>query len=181
MKISVDSATMVNKIFEIIEAHILFKIPISKIKIKIHKESMVHCAIVLNNGLVYLVAHDTSMTIPIRNSLFDNKFSNDKKNSFKNNLYFNYTFDEKNLNKYRILKTGLKIAKFGQAGWILFNVVNDMLVKKFLKKEIFFYQIEETLISVFSNKIILKYCQKKIKSIFAINNAIRYAKNILLK
>ena len=174
-KISVDSATMVNKVLEIIEAHVLFGLPFDKIKIKIHKESLVHSAIVLKNGLVNLVMHDTSMTIPIRNSLFDNKFFNQSSNFFKSNKKFELTFNELELKKFKIIKTAYKIIKNGHSSWILFNVFNDYLVKKFLLKKIYFYEIEQNLIKVFNNKHILSYCKKNLNTIDDINRTIHFA------
>ena len=89
-KISIDSATMVNKGLEVIEASILFKLNPSQIKIKIHEESRVHSAVLLKNNLVYLVAHDTSMKIPIENSLLDDYKNNQTINFFekKKQIYF---------------------------------------------------------------------------------------------
>ena len=81
-KISVDSATMVNKIFELIEAHILFSIPKNKLRIKIHKESLVHSVVILKNGLVKMIMHNTSMTIPIRNTLFNQNYNFENSNNY---------------------------------------------------------------------------------------------------
>ena len=64
-KISVDSATLVNKLFEVIEAQRLFNIEISKISIKIHPKSYIHSIIKLNNGLIKICAHEPNMSIPI--------------------------------------------------------------------------------------------------------------------
>ena len=69
-KISIDSATLINKIFEVIEAKKIFNIELNKIKIIIHPSSYVHALIKFDNGLINLVAHDTSMEIPIFNSLY---------------------------------------------------------------------------------------------------------------
>jgi 1-deoxy-D-xylulose-5-phosphate reductoisomerase len=176
-KISTDSATMVNKIFELIEAHILYKIPHGKLKIIIHKESLAHCAIVLKNGLVRIIMHDTSMAIPIRNSLFDNKYFSHKVNIFKQKKNFQLNFSESLLNKFEIVKLGYNILKNGHCSWILFNVFNDFFVEKFLKKEIFFYQITKNLIKIFNDKLIIKYCKTNIKSVKNILFTIDYAKN----
>ena len=174
-KISVDSATMCNKIFELIEAHILFNIPINKLKIKIHEESLIHSAVVFKNGLVHMVMHDTTMTIPIRNSIFKNKFNNQLNNVFKSKKNIHLNFDEIKLSKFKILKTGYKVLKMGHAAWILFNVINDSLVTKFLNKKIFFYEIVKNLIKIFNTKSVLLYCKKtKIKSVADINKTINY-------
>ena len=178
-KISVDSATLVNKIYEMIEAHILFDIHPNNIRIKIHKESAVHSAIIFKNGLVNLVMHNTSMTIPIRNSLFDNNFFYEKNFSFKNNNTFSLTFDEMNLKKFKILMLGRKILEAGQASWILFNVFNDYFVYKFLRKKIFFYEIVKNLNKIFNNKSVNLYCKNKINNKQDINNAISFANNFL--
>ena len=175
-KISTDSATMVNKIFELIEAHILYNIPCDKLKIKIHKESLAHCAIVLKNGIVRIVMHDTSMKIPIRNSLFDNQYFAHQNNFFNRKNNFQLNFDESSLSEFEIVKFGYKILKDGHCSWILFNVFNDFFVEKFLKKEIFFYQIVKNLIKIFDEKLVKQYSKNKIKSISNILQTIDYAK-----
>ena len=180
-KISVDSATMVNKIFELIEAHILFSIPKRKLKIKIHKESLVHSAVVLKNGLVKMIMHDTSMQIPIRNSLLDNYLFVHPNNFFKKKFFFTLSFEENNLSKFKIIKTGYKILNNGHATWILFNVINDFLVKKFLNKEIFFYEIVNKLIKVFNNKNINLYKKNKINNLSDIKKMITLGRTIAKK
>ena len=174
-KISVDSATMCNKIFELIEAHVLFGIPIEKLKIKIHEESQVHSAVVFKNGLVHMIMHDTTMIIPIRNSIFENKFNNQFINAFKSKKNIQLNFNETNLSKFKILKTGYKVIGMGHAAWILFNVINDNLVVKFLNKKIFFYEIVKNLIKIFNQKSVMLYCKnKKINNMTDINKVIKH-------
>ena len=181
-KISVDSATMCNKIFELIEAHVLFDIPIDKLKIKIHEQSLIHSAIVFKNGLVHMVMHDTTMIIPIGNSIFENKFYNQSGNLFKSKNNIQLNFNETKLSKYKILKTGYKVLKMGHASWILFNVINDNLVEKFLGKKIFFYEIVKNLIKIFNQKKIEAYCRKtKVKTIADIDKIIIYGNLIVDK
>ena len=71
-KITVDSATMINKLFEIIEARNIFNIQYEKIKIIIHPSSYIHAILKFNNGMIKLVAHDTTMKIPIFNTFYNN-------------------------------------------------------------------------------------------------------------
>ena len=68
-KISIDSATLVNKIFEVIEAQRLFGIDIKNIDIKIHRQSYIHSIINFKNGLIKICAHKPVMLIPIGNTL----------------------------------------------------------------------------------------------------------------
>ena len=71
-KISIDSATMMNKVFEIIEAKNIFDIPYRKLSILIHPSSYVHSIINFNNGMTKLIVHETNMAIPIQNTLSNN-------------------------------------------------------------------------------------------------------------
>ena len=90
-KISIDSATMMNKVFEIIEAKKIFDIPYKKLSIIIHPKSYVHAILKFKNGLTKIIVHDTNMKIPIFNSLYDsNRIINSKKLDLKilNNLEF---------------------------------------------------------------------------------------------
>ena len=68
-KISIDSATMMNKIFEFIEAKKIFNLK-KKIDILIHPKSYIHAIVHFKNGLIKFLAHDTTMEIPIANALY---------------------------------------------------------------------------------------------------------------
>ena len=72
-KITVDSSTLMNKIFEIAEAEKLFNILNKKLKILIHPESLVHAIVEFDNGLKKFIYHDTSMIIPLANAIFEKK------------------------------------------------------------------------------------------------------------
>ena len=74
-KISIDSATMMNKVFEIIEAHKIFNIPYKNLKILIHPKSYVHAILKFQDGMIKIIAHDTNMKIPIHNSLYSIKLN----------------------------------------------------------------------------------------------------------
>ena len=73
-KISVDSATLMNKIFEVIEASKLFSIDLKKIDILIHPQSLVHAIIKFKNGLYKFLYFETDMSIPIGNAIFEKNF-----------------------------------------------------------------------------------------------------------
>ena len=72
-KISIDSATLINKVFEAIEAKKIFDIDLNKIEILIHPDSYVHAIVKFKNGITKLLIHDTDMKIPIFNSLYFNE------------------------------------------------------------------------------------------------------------
>ena len=71
-KISIDSATLINKVYEVIEAKNIFNLPYEKIEILTHPKSYVHSLIKFKNGMIKIVAHDTTMRIPIFNTLYSN-------------------------------------------------------------------------------------------------------------
>ena len=74
-KISVDSANLMNKVLEVIEASLIFKLPINKFKIFIHPQSLIHGIVQFNNGLSSMLYHYNDMKIPILNSLYNNLFN----------------------------------------------------------------------------------------------------------
>ena len=69
-KNSIDSATLMNKIFEIIEAKKIFDIELKKFDILIHPKSYIQAIVKFKTGLIKIVAHDTNMKIPISNSIY---------------------------------------------------------------------------------------------------------------
>ncbi len=72
-KISVDSSTLMNKVFEVVEAQRIFNIDFNKFKILIHPKSYVHAIVKFKNGITKILVHDTDMKIPIFNSIYSSK------------------------------------------------------------------------------------------------------------
>ena len=160
-KISVDSATLMNKVFEVIEAQRIFNIDLKKFKILIHPKSYVHAIIKFGNGLIKLLAHDTDMKIPIFNSIYyktSKKFKSSKLNLSKINDLRLHEINKKRFPSIEILKMIPKNITLYET--ILISA-NDELVELFLKKKIKFLEISKYL------KIILKmnYFQKYKKKI----------------
>ena len=175
-KITIDSATMINKVFEVIEAKNIFNISYERIKILIHPSSYVHALIKFNNGLTKIIIHDTTMKIPIFNTLFfdDNKKLPSKNLNIKtlNNLDFN-NVDKK---KYPMIN----ILNFLPKNHSLFETVivsaNDTLVELFLDDKIKFNDIYKILMKIISLKEFIKLKKKyphSIKEILDLNNYVR--------
>tara|TARA_B100002052_G_scaffold51600_2_gene44761 strand:- start:211 stop:1380 length:1170 start_codon:yes stop_codon:yes gene_type:complete len=160
-KISIDSATMMNKVFELIEAQRIFNLDRVKFKILIHPQSLVHAIVKFDNGLTKLLIHDTDMKIPIFNSVYDNrnKKINNKKIDYSslNNLSFK-SIDLKKFPSIKILK---KIPKKISLFETILVSVNDELVDLFLKKKIKFWEIYTNLNKLLNMKEFIKY--KRIK------------------
>ena len=182
-KISTDSATMINKVFEVIEAKKIFKISYNKLAIIIHPKSYVHAIIKFKNGLTKIIVHDTDMKIPIFNSLYSSKkFINSKKLDFKalNNLDFRGT----NSKKFPLIK----ILKMLPENTSLFETIlvsiNDKFVELFLRNEIKFTDISKKMnkmLNLYSFKKYKKIKPKNIEEIIRINTKIKNNIGYLLK
>ena len=108
-KISIDSSTLMNKIFEVIEAQKLFSIPENKIDILIHPNSLVHAILELKNGLKKFIYHETSMKIPLANAIFEDEINISE--FFKNKKIFgieNLIFQD--ISCYKVKKNNGKIS-----------------------------------------------------------------------
>ena len=164
-KISTDSATLMNKVFEVIEAKKIFSIDLSKFKILIHPKSYVHAIIKFNNGLIKLVAHDTNMKIPIFNTLYNNKNYKIKSKKINFKLLNDLNLNVVNLKKYPLVKILNFVPKSDTLFETLLVSVNDELVDLFLKNKISFDEISTKLKQIISHKDFLKYRQKKLNNL----------------
>ena len=158
-KISTDSATMINKVFEVIEAKKLFKISYKKLAIIIHPKSYVHAIIKLKNGITKIIVHDTNMKIPIFNSLYSSKkIINSKKLDFEtlNNLDFR-AIDPI---KFPLIKVLKMLPNNTSLFETILVSINDKFVELFLSNKIKFTDISRKM-----NKMLNLYNFKKYKKI----------------
>ena len=164
-KISTDSATLMNKVFEVIEAKKIFNLSMDKFKILIHPKSYIHAIVKFKNGLIKLVAHDTNMKIPIFNSIFDenkNQFNSKKINI---NLLNDLNLCKVNIKKYPLIKILKLIPKKESLFETLLVSINDELVSLFLNNKISFDDISIKLSQLIKNKSLLKYRRKKVNNL----------------
>ena len=142
-KITIDCATMINKAFEVIEAHYLFGCPYNQIGIKLHNESMIHSYVVYKDGSMRLDLSKPDMRNPIKLALyeFNTEFKTITANSldqFKDLHFHDFTFE-----RYPIVKLAkYVINEKGTYGAVL-NASNEVAVNAFLKDQIPFLAIEE--------------------------------------
>ena len=182
-KISVDSATMMNKVFEIIEAKKIFNIKYEALDILVHPSSYVHAIIKFNDGMVKIIAHDTNMRIPIFNSLYENqnkKIKTDKLNLKKLNLL---NLKKVDLNKFPSIKIIKKLKNKESSLETVIVLANDILVNHFLLKKIYFTDITKFLQKLISMKKFKNYSNNKldnINSIVLLNNQIRTTINKMI-
>ena len=152
-KISIDSATLVNKVFEIIECYRLFDIPKNKFKIIIHPQSFVHAIIFLKNGISFALMHKPDMKVPISVLLGINNFCENDFLAFNNNFFpKNLSFKEVDNKRFPIISILKDISKKTSLFETLLVSANDLLVDQFLKKKISFNNISKNLIKLTKKK-----------------------------
>ena len=146
-KITIDSASMINKAFEVIEAHYLFDLPINKIETIIHKQSIIHGMVEYVDGVLIAQMAIPDMRIPIEYALlYPNRSENEyNKVDFKQNLEL--SFEEIDLNRFPLLKLGYEVIEKKGILPTIFNAANEAAVKLFLCDKIKFLGIEEIIIS----------------------------------
>ncbi len=160
-KISIDSATMMNKIFEVIEAIKIFNLKPKQIDIIIHPQSYLHAIINFNNGLTKLLAHDTTMEVPIANALYINfKLYKHKNNRFKFDMLNGVNFIKPDLKKFPLLK--ILNYKFNSTYLeIIIVSLNDALVRKYLDHKISYISIHTSMINLLKKPYFSKYYSSK--------------------
>ncbi len=174
-KISIDSATMMNKVFEIIEAKKIFNLSYKKLSILVHPKSYVHAIIKFKNGLTKIVAHDTNMKIPIFNSLYSsNNFMNSKKLNLK--ILNNLEFKEINYKRFSVIKILNKLPENSSLFETILVSINDKLVELFLANKIKFTDIPKKMHNMLDLNELKKYKMikpKKINDIIFLNKKFR--------
>ncbi len=178
-KISIDSATMMNKIFEVIEAVKIFNVDIRKLKIIIHPKSYIHAIVHFNNGLIKLLAHKTTMQIPIANSVYSDKNNfNLENNRFNYELLNGHNFMEPKIENFPLLKI------LNQKYWnsyfeIILVSLNDALVKKYLANKISYFSIHEIMLGLIKKPYFTKFYKSKPKNIKEIKTMVDIVNNYL--
>ena len=159
-KITIDSSTLMNKVFEVIEARNIFDIDYKKILILTHPKSYVHAIVKFNNGLSKILLHEPDMKIPIYNSL---NLANKKIRTLP--LRFDtlnkLNFNEVDNKKFPLVNIIYKLPKKISLFETILITVNDYFVHKFLEKKISYKKLIFIIVKILNMKEFQKY--KKIK------------------
>jgi 1-deoxy-D-xylulose-5-phosphate reductoisomerase len=140
-KITIDSATMMNKGLEVIEAKWLFRIDAEKIKVVIHPQSIIHSMVEFKDGSIKAQLGNPDMRIPIQYAItYPDRVTSDfpKLDLSKNN---SLTFEEPDLEKFECLKIAFDVLKQGGTYPVVLNASNEIAVELFLKGKIKFLEI----------------------------------------
>jgi 1-deoxy-D-xylulose-5-phosphate reductoisomerase len=175
-KISVDSATIINKVYEIIEAKNIFNLSYKKIKVLIHPNSYVHCLIKFKSGLIKIIAHETTMKIPILNTIYSNKHNKLIKSKIDIKSLNNLSLGEVSRLRYPMIKLINLLPEKNSLFETIIVSANDTLVDLFLKKKIKFTNIQKELFNFIQSKEFGKYKKifpKKVQDIIKLNHYVR--------
>ena len=164
-KISIDSATLMNKIFEVIEAKKIFNLDIDKFKIIIHPKSYVHAIVHFKNGLIKLLAHDTNMSIPIMNSLYADKLFNFNDKRFNLSNFNNLNFSKPSNKKFPVLKILNILPKKITYFETILITINDYLVEKYLNGQINYLKHNVYLLKLIRNPHFTRYYKNGPKNV----------------
>ena len=179
-KISIDSATMMNKVFEVIEARNIFQVNINKINILVHTDSYIHAMVKFNNAVSKIILHDTDMRIPIFNSIYENKKYFKITRDIDLDILNNLDLKKPDLKKFPLIKILKEIPSFNSLFETIVITINDFLVDLFLKKKIDFVLISKIFFSEISRTEFQKYRSKKPKNLDEILELKNYVQNMLI-
>lgn len=157
-KITVDSATMMNKALEVIEAHWLFDMAVEKIEVLIHPESIVHSLVEFVDGSVIAQLGRPDMCLPIQYALTYPSRVAGLAERLRLEEIGKLTFEKPNLEMFRALSLGFEVAQTGGTAAVVFNAANEAAVCEFLAGRIKFVSIVE-LIEHCLNKHEVKRCK----------------------
>ena len=135
-KITLDSSTLMNKVFEVIEAKKIFNLKYSQIEIIIHPNSYIHALIKYKNGMIKIIAHDTTMEIPIFNSIYENNSNKIKTNKINFKKLNNLNLNSVDKNKFILVKILKKLPINNSLFETLIVSANDSFVELFFRKKI---------------------------------------------
>ena len=169
-KISIDSATLMNKVFEFIEAMRIFNLNKNKLSILIHPKSYVHSIVKFKNGLINITAHDTSMRIPIFNSIYYPINKKISTNSINYKILNNLKLFKPSYTKFPSLRLLKNIKNKTSLYETILISANDCLVDLFIKKKIRFTDIIKKLNKILNFKEFKGYKYKKPSNVEEILN-----------
>ncbi len=180
-KITVDSATLMNKGLEVIEAHHLFGMNYDKIDVVVHPQSVVHSAIEYKDGSVIAQLGLPSMHIPIQYAItYPERYEGIKSKSFSFSQIARLDFEEPDWDKFKALKIAYNCGKIGGSAPVCMNAANEEGVFAFLKGEIKLFDIIDIVEKMLEKHEIIQ--NLSLDEIFEIDEEIRQkTRDILVK
>jgi 1-deoxy-D-xylulose-5-phosphate reductoisomerase len=143
-KITIDSATMMNKGLEVIEAHWLFDLPYEKINVLLHKESVIHSMVEFHDSSIIAQLGSPDMRVPIQYALtYPDRLPLPTSKRLNLAQVGKLHFQEMDYERFRCLRFAIEAGKKGGTLPTVLNAANEVAVAAFLENEIHFLQIED--------------------------------------
>ena len=171
-KISIDSATLMNKVFEIIEAKKIFNLKYHQLDILVHPTSYIHAITKFKDGMIKIIAHDTNMKIPIFNSLYSKQSKSIKTDQINIKKLNFLNFKKVDIEKFSSVKIIKRLPNKDSLLETFIVLANDQLVNLFLLKKLKFIDIIYLLQKLINMKEVMSLSKKKpgdISSIVSLN------------
>lgn len=140
-KITIDSATLMNKGFEVIEGHHLFNLPIDQVEVVIHPQSIIHSLVEFVDGSLLAQLSVTDMYLTIQSALFYPERMPNSLNPLDLTGMEGLTFEKPDLERFPCLLYAYEALRSGGTATVALNAANEIAVRRFLNKEISFLQI----------------------------------------
>ncbi|MHA6529221.1 1-deoxy-D-xylulose-5-phosphate reductoisomerase [Paenibacillus sp. BAC0078] len=156
-KITIDSATMVNKGLEVIEAHWLFGLPYEQIHVLLHPESIIHSYVEFRDSSIIAQLGTPDMRVPIQYALtYPERWASPAKRLSLAEAG-RLTFREMDYVRFPALRLAIECGKAGGTSTTAFNAANEVAVARFLRREIPFLRIEEIIEDVLQRHELVAY------------------------
>ena len=172
-KITIDSSTLMNKVFEVIEAKNLFNLSYKKISILTHPKSYIHAIIKFNNGITKILIHDPDMKIPIYNSIYKDKLKKITSKNLDIKILNNPLLKEVNSNKFPLVNLLKNLPKKNSLFETILVTVNDYFVFKFLEKKIEYKDMINLILKILNSSEFVRYKKiqpKKMEDIYKLRD-----------
>ncbi len=173
-KITIDSATMMNKGFELIEAYYLFGVDMENIIPVMHRESIVHSMIEFNDGSIFAQLGTSDMHLPIQYAMYKKHLENEILKPLDITKVGSLHFSEVDYNRYPLVKCAIDSLKKGKLNCTIMNAANEAAVKLFLEGRIKFLDIETIVMEALDNPKYLVFNEGDISipKIMALHNIV---------
>ena len=171
-----NSATMMNKVFEVIEAKNIFNTEYNKINILIHPKSYVHAIVQFSNGISKIILHDTDMKIPIFNTIYSDNKRSIKSEKLNINILNNLSLKKVDFKKFPLIKILKLMPKKNSLFETIIVSTNDTIVNNFLDGKLKFKDLPKKIFKIINLPEFRKYkylTPKKIKDITDLAKLVR--------
>lgn len=179
-KVTIDSATLMNKGLEFIEAHFLFEMPVDKISVVVHPQSMIHSLVEYQDGSLISQMGQADMAIPIAHALAYPERVISGAKSLDLTKMSALTFEEPDLVAFPALRLAKESLIEGASHLVALNAANEIFVEQFLQKKIRFVDIADKLSAVLEGVSISNHALQDESSLLAYDQSVReIARNLV--